>query len=386
VVPYGYRVVGKKKQARLVVSETLIPGLEISEAEVVCTIYRLLADEGWSCVKIAEHLNALGVPTSYTTLQRPMRRTRPDGMPSDPAPTAGVWMYGRIRNLVVNPVYKGEHHFGKRSKKTRDVIVRAVPAIVGAETWTRAQQRLRCNMLLATRNAKRQYLLRGLITSGICGLSFGGKQVGRASGTVHHYYACGGKHQARSRVHGKCPSNFLPAQQLEDTIWQDILGFLHNPGPVLTQLADQVQSRQAQTQDLEQERLTTALALSHKDAEKEQMLDLYRRGRITVSDLERQLEKIAEEAAELKGRLSALETRLQGQEAIAARLLDARSLLESLRARLKAEFTWQEKRALVEALVLDIRVDHPLQITVTYAFDGSTTTRTNCNAATARPA
>ena len=107
------------------------------------------------------------------------------------------------------------------------------------------------------------------------------------------------------------------------------------------------------------------------------MLDLYRRGRITGADLERQLEKIAAEAAELKGRLSTLETTLQGQEAIATRLLEARHLLETLRTRLKQDFTWEEKRDLVEKLVLGIRVDSPGQIIVTYAFDDRVATCTS---------
>ena len=51
--------------------------------------------------------------------------------------------------------------------KAREVIVRAAPAIVDADLWERARQALRRNMILATRNAKRQYLLRGLITCGV---------------------------------------------------------------------------------------------------------------------------------------------------------------------------------------------------------------------------
>jgi site-specific DNA recombinase len=390
VVPYGYSVVGQKKQARLMVSETLLPGLTLSEAGVVRMIYRLLANEGWSCVKIAEHLNALGVPTSYASWGRHVTRTRPEG--KQRVPSAGVWMYGRIRNLVVNSVYKGEHHFGKRSTKAREIIAREVPAIVDADTWERAQHGLRRNMLLATRNAKRQYRLRGLITCGLCGLALGGKQCARSSGTVHAYYVCGGKLPSRGRVHGKCPSKLVPAQQLEETIWRDIVAFLHDPGPILAQLAEHLQSRQIQTQDLEQERVAQALALSHKEAEKERMLDLYRRGRITVADLERQLEKIAAEVAELKGRLSTLETTLQGQAVIATRLTEARDLLHSLRRRLKEDFTWEEKREIVEVLVLGVLVDtigegteKTANITVTYAFNGSAATRTVCNAATVHP-
>ena len=77
---------------------------------------------------------------------------------------------------------------------------------------------------------------------------------------------------------------------------------------------------------------------------------------------------------------------MQGQEVIAARLHDAQYLLTTLRARLKADFTWEEKRDLVEKLVLGIKVDGPGQIIVTYAFDGSVATRTAYNAVTAHRA
>jgi site-specific DNA recombinase len=131
VIPYGYYVVGQKKHARLMVSNIPIPNLQLSEAEVVRMIYRLLADEGWSCNKIAAHLNALGAPTTSTTLPRKFRRKSPEG--TTIAPSAGVWMFSRIRTLIINPVYKGEHHYGRRTTKAREVIVRAVPAIVEAD-------------------------------------------------------------------------------------------------------------------------------------------------------------------------------------------------------------------------------------------------------------
>jgi len=376
IVPYGYYVTGQKKQARLVVSETCLPGLTMSEAEVVRMIYRLLAEDGWSCVRIAEHLNALGIPPAYTKDNRQIARNRPEGKRKEH--TAGIWMYGRIRNLVVNPVYKGEHIYGRRSQKPREQIPRAVPAIVDVDTWEQAQQTLQRNMLVATRNAKRRYLLRGLITCGVCGLRLCGTQTRRTEGKDDAYYICGGKIPSRGRIQGRCPSKVVRAVELEETIWRDILGFLHELGSILAQLAQHLHSRQTQSRDLEQERTAQALALSHKEDEKERILDLYRRGRITIADLERQLEKIAQEEAALRARLTSLETTLRGQEAIAMRLMEARDLLHNLRQRLKEEFTWEDKRELIEALVLEIRADtigegkeKAHNITVTYAFDGS---------------
>ena len=66
-----------------------------------------------------------------------------------------------------------------------------------------------------------------------------------------------------------------------------------------------------------------------------------------------------------------------------ARLSEASELLNSLRQTLKDEFTWQEKRELVELLVREVVVDtvgddsaRTSEISVTYMFDGSVTNRT----------
>ena len=49
IVPYGYRKTGEKRGAHLVVSEDPIPGMELSEAEVIREIYRKSAAEKQSC-------------------------------------------------------------------------------------------------------------------------------------------------------------------------------------------------------------------------------------------------------------------------------------------------------------------------------------------------
>jgi site-specific DNA recombinase len=139
-VPYGYQVLGQKKQARLALSESLLPGLELSEADVVRLIYRLLAEEGYSWIRIAEHLNALGVPTAYVRDKRHVKSRY--STEEQKIPTAGVWRYGRVRDLVVNPVYKGQYVYGRRSKTNREASISPVPAIIDEHTWDMAQQRL----------------------------------------------------------------------------------------------------------------------------------------------------------------------------------------------------------------------------------------------------
>jgi site-specific DNA recombinase len=61
IVPYGYKKEGDDNQARLVIAEDEVPGLGISEAEVIRQIYRLAANERVTCVRIADYLNDLHV-------------------------------------------------------------------------------------------------------------------------------------------------------------------------------------------------------------------------------------------------------------------------------------------------------------------------------------
>ena len=122
IVPYGYRKVGEKRDAHLVISEDPIPGLAMSEADVIREIFRMAAVERKSCRVIAARLNDLRIPCAYVRddrlLLRGKRRQR----------TAGVWRPGRVRALITNKTYMGTHEFGKRSTSGRPVISRPAPA------------------------------------------------------------------------------------------------------------------------------------------------------------------------------------------------------------------------------------------------------------------
>ncbi len=234
IVPYGYRKAGDKSAARLVVSDEQIPGMDISEADVIRLIYRMASAERQSCRKISDHLNRLSIPCSYTrddrTILRGKRKQR----------TSGLWRPGRVRNLIVSSTYMGSHLYGKRSRsKGRKLITQAVPAIVTDATWNKAQQTLRENFLFSRRNARFQYLLRAKVKCGLCGLTYIGSKVSRPSGKEEFYYICNGKHGARG-LYGangqRCPAKTVNGSYLETLIWDEVEHFLRNPGSVLQDL------------------------------------------------------------------------------------------------------------------------------------------------------
>ena len=146
----------------------------------------------------------------------------------------------------------------------------------------------------------------------------------------------------------------------------------------MEQLAEALSRGAIQSRESGQERSALQESLGRKGAEKDTMLDLYRRGRIAMADLDTQLDKIASEEATLRDRLLRLESPEKNHESAAARLSEATDLLGSLRDRLRDEFTWEERRELVELLVAGVVVDtvgegsdKRSEIQVTYMFDGS---------------
>ena len=129
-----------KRAGRIVISDEKLPGFEMSEADVVRTIYRMSGVERKSCQIIADHLNrtvpafraASVARTSETETGKRTRRTAP------------IWRPSHIRNMIVSRTYMGQHCFGKRTKnRNRKVIVRDVPAIVSPDVWEAAQEVLK---------------------------------------------------------------------------------------------------------------------------------------------------------------------------------------------------------------------------------------------------
>lgn len=99
--------------------------------------------------------------------------------------------------------------------------------MVTQEQFDRVQDKLVQNQQFARRNnTAHAYLLRALVSCGVCGLSCSG----RCPSPGYRYYQCRGKltalHSHRDTI---CPSRYISAAQLDALVWDDLCQVLTSP-------------------------------------------------------------------------------------------------------------------------------------------------------------
>ena len=146
----------------MVVSDDTIPGMAMSEADVIREVFRKSAMDRSSCRVIASRLNELRVPCAYVRDERLQLRGKRKQA------TSGYWTPGRIRGLITNTTYKGKHEYGKRTKSTRPVLPRTVPSIVAEDQWEQssiypesehALRQMQCQVRLSASRSHQMYSL-----------------------------------------------------------------------------------------------------------------------------------------------------------------------------------------------------------------------------------
>jgi hypothetical protein len=126
---------------------------------------------------------------------------------------------------------------------------------------------------------------------------------------------------------------------------------------------------------MDQERGRYLQVLADKAQERERIMTMFRRGRLTLQGAEAQLDDITREEAELRQQCSAIDAQKALAEAFAAHLTDASLLLQRLQTRLtELDHTDDQttKRQLIELLVHGIHLktsaEREVIATITYAF------------------
>ena len=97
---------------------------------------------------------------------------------------------------------------------------------------------------------------------------------------------------------------------MDSLIWADVEQFLRNPGEVLARLRERLSMGDGERQRLEKELANIKARLADKDAERERVLALYRRGRIDDATLDQQLGQVDREKGALESEIRACIPRL----------------------------------------------------------------------------
>jgi site-specific DNA recombinase len=313
--PLGYKVV----DGRLEVDD--------EEAGLIRRIFTQYTEDRLSGWKIAIQLNAEEVPTQAT------RR----GFTTKKIKQQNHWDYTRVLSILKNKTYAGVRLVGKRGKGT--VIEQPVPAIVPRDTWELAQKIAKSNWSNAPRNAKRDYLLRGLVFCGVCGRRYIGVTTNVA------YYKCGRQ---------GCTNKAIPCDLAEQTVWEDILGFVHNPGPVIEELREQMANTDSTSIQTECQEIGVAIA--RLGEERQRILYCIRKGLVSDEEGDTQLIATGQERDMLEARKASLEAQLQGQEGQRVQLSAAEALLKELRDKSESANN-HTKRRVMETLVVSAVVN-----------------------------
>ncbi len=364
ITPYGYIIIDKF----LVPNELPIEGFEMSEVDVVRMVYDFIALQHMSCIKIADYLNAIGLPTRFTTDKKTSGKRK--------LSTSDKWLPSRIHKMVTNTLYKGEHTFGKRStRKNRELVTRDMPAIVSEEIWNKTQEVLHENQIEATRNAVREYLLRGLIKCNECGQGFYGGAFNGSRGELTGWYICGGKIAYRGKLVGKCYAQNLNAAWIEEYIWNDCMRFVNDP-EIIDAVPDENEVTPIKENKSEIDMINAGLVKNLE--ERASIIALYRKKIITEDDLSNQLASLEQEQLLLNNELEKAQSIKTVTSEINKSKNETKIMLYSIQKRLATEkLTWALKREIVKLIIKKITVsteysddrDYPItRIKIVYNF------------------
>ncbi len=168
--PYGYRYL-RDERHKAIALEIYEP-----EARVVRIIFRwcLYGEDGkhpmtlWQIAKrlTGDHVLPPAQSRGYTKIGRSRIRL-------------GVWNDGSVGKIVHNQTYAGIWRYGKTDTKgqprpAEDHKLVKVEPLVSSEMWEHAQAQLKRNKAVSKRNAKRDYVLRGMVKCR-CGRKMSGR-------------------------------------------------------------------------------------------------------------------------------------------------------------------------------------------------------------------
>ena len=208
------------------------------------------------------------------------------------------------------------------------------------------QEKLQRNRQFAARNnTAHDYLLRALISCGICGLA----ATGRTAGAGYPYYVCAGKRADGARGGRRCRSRLTPAGQLDELVWADLCEVIREPQLIALEL-ERAWGGQWLPEEMRARRVSLRKARVSLEQQLERLTEAYMGGVIRLEEYARRRRELEEKTAAFESQERELEQQADRRmelSGMVSRVEDyCRRVSETL-----ASANFEQKRRLIELLI-----------------------------------
>jgi site-specific DNA recombinase len=191
-------------------------------------------------------------------------------------------------------------------------------------------------------------------------MGYSGAPYLSGSGRRSYQYRCNGQLSAlRPDPASRCKGKALGGPWIEEQVWADCCRYIDNPSEELADAQRELRERLARSSGLEEQRRTLLAEIATKELERERVLTLFRRGRITTDEAEGHLDEVARETGALRELVESIRAQEALAEAHESQFTDVVSMLNRLRSRaedIEATNDIAAKREIIDLLVSRISV------------------------------
>ncbi|MCF8009977.1 MAG: recombinase family protein [Clostridiales bacterium] len=289
------------------------------EAAVVRKIFNLFIYKDTGINGVAKWLNKEEVPTKKGRFK---------------------WHRQVVRQILRNPVYKGEWHY-------KDIII-PVPSIIENETWYKAREKLDKARRLWAGNPQNKYLLSGIITCPDCGNTMNGI-CPNWWGEKVRCYTCRKNCQGAKNT-GCQPQKMLPAEPIEKAVWKQVCSWLQNPDTII----EKIMHMSHEGNSLQKELQMIQKHLADVDKGQETIMGALSSGLIELDDkIKNNLEQLKRRKERLKQREEKLTSNLQIMHKTAEKEVYLKNITRELLSQLDT-LDFIEKKSLVRILISQV--------------------------------
>ena len=370
--PFGYRYVPAAAGVSDARYDVYLP-----DASVVQRIFHWVGLERKSLRQVCRELEKQGVCS-------------PSGMKR--------WNAGSVKQMLVNPAYKGTAAYGKTRRGSMRPRLRpvrgssgiprggqsiydnepqqwisiAVPAIVSEALFQLAAGQLEQNrQSLRQRHTGPRHLLQGLVVCKTCGYACCGTHSGcrdtrgGTGKTIYGYYRCQGSQPSRCGGERLCTNKSVRQELLDEAVWNDVRQLLADPARVQHELQRRMEADQADPQQQNHQKLQSQATRIRRGITR--LIDAYEQGLVEKIEFEPRIKSARQQLSLLQEQLH----RQADQQAEAREMKLVIDNLQDFSQRVACgleQADWQTRRQIITTLVKRIELE-PQQVRIVYRVD-----------------